>query len=154
MQQLIHQLKYKGNQEIGIYLGKLMGEQLLNSGRFNHIDVIIPLPMHPDKQKKRGYNQAEILANGLSQKMNIPVLNKIILRSKKTSTQTKKQRLERWTNVDGTFEIQNVQSIIGKHILLIDDVITTGATLEACSNTILSIENTKLSIAVLAHASD
>jgi predicted amidophosphoribosyltransferase len=82
------------------------------------------------------------------------VLNKIILRSKKTSTQTKKQRLERWTNVDGTFEIQNVQSIIGKHILLIDDVITTGATLEACSNTILSIENTKLSIAVLAHASD
>jgi ComF family protein len=110
--------------------------------------------MHPDKQKKRGYNQAEILANGLSQKMNIPVLNKIILRSKKTSTQTKKQRLERWTNVDGTFEVQNEQSIIGKHILLIDDVITTGATLEACSNTILSVEKTKLSIAVLAHASD
>ena len=154
MQQLIHQLKYKGNQEIGIYLGKLMAEQLLNSGRFNNFDAIIPLPMHPDKQKKRGYNQAEVLANGLSQKMNIPLLNNMILRSKKTSTQTKKQRVERWTNVDGTFVIQNQSSIIGKHILLIDDVITTGATLEACINTILSVENTTLSIAVLAHASD
>jgi ComF family protein len=110
--------------------------------------------MHPDKQKKRGYNQAEVLANGLSQKMNIPLLNNMILRSKKTSTQTKKQRVERWTNVDGTFVIQNQSSIIGKHILLIDDVITTGATLEACINTILSVENTTLSIAVLAHASD
>jgi predicted amidophosphoribosyltransferase len=86
--------------------------------------------------------------------MNIPVLNKIILRSKKTSTQTKKQRLERWVNVDGTFDVQNEESIIGKHILLIDDVITTGATLEACCNAILSVENTKLSITVLAHASD
>ena len=154
IQQLIHQLKYKGNQEIGIYLGKLMGDQLLNSGRFTNIDAIIHLPMHPDKQRKRGYNQAEILANGLSQKMNIPVLNKIILRSKTTTTQTNKQRVERWTNVDGTFDVQNKESIIGKHILLIDDVITTGATLEACSNAILSVENTTLSIAVLAHASD
>jgi ComF family protein len=154
IQQLIHQLKYKGNQEIGIYLGKLMGEQLLNSGRFNHIDAIIPLPMHPDKQRKRGYNQAEILAKGISQKINVPLLNDIVVRSKTTTTQTNKQRVERWTNVDGTFIIQKQSSIIGKNILLVDDVITTGATLEACTNAILSIENTSVSIAVLAHASD
>ena len=154
IQQLIHQLKYKGNQEIGIYLGKLMGDQLLNSGRFTNIDAIIHLPMHPDKQRKRGYNQAEVLANGISQKLNIPVLNDIVVRSKTTTTQTNKQRVERWTNVDGTFIIQKQSSIIGKNILLVDDVITTGATLEACSNAILSIENTSVSIAVLAHASD
>jgi ComF family protein len=154
IQQLIHQLKYKGNQEIGIYLGKLMGDQLLNSGRFKNIDAIIPLPMHPDKQRKRGYNQAEVLAKGLSQKINVPVLNDIVVRSKTTTTQTNKQRVERWTNVDGTFIIQKQSSIIGKNILLVDDVITTGATLEACTNAILSIENTSVSIAVLAHASD
>lgn len=154
IQQLIHQLKYKGNQEIGIYLGKLMGDQLLNSGRFKNIDAIIPLPMHPDKQRKRGYNQAEILAKGISQKINVPVLNDIVLRSKTTSTQTNKQRIERWTNVDGTFIIQNQLTILGKNILLVDDVITTGATLEACTNVILSIENTTVSIAVLAHASN
>ncbi len=154
IQQLIHQLKYKGNQEIGIYLGKLIGDQLLNSGRFKNIDTIIPLPMHPDKQRKRGYNQAEILANGISQKINVPVLNDLVVRSKTTTTQTNKQRVERWTNVDGTFVIQNQSSINGKNILLVDDVITTGATLEACSNAILSIENTSVSIAVLAHASN
>lgn len=153
IQQLIHQLKYKGNQEIGIYLGKLIGDQLINSGRFKNIDAIIPLPMHPDKQRKRGYNQAEILAKGISLKFNVPVLNDIVARSKTTTTQTNKQRVERWTNVDGTFVIQNQSSIIGKNILLVDDVITTGATLEACSNAILSIENTTLSITVLAHAS-
>ncbi len=154
IQQLIHQLKYKGNQEIGIYLGKLMGDQLINSGRFENIDAIIPLPMHPDKQRKRGYNQAEILAKGISQKINVQVLNDIVLRSKTTSTQTNKQRIERWTNVDGTFIIQNQSTILGKNILLVDDVITTGATLEACTNVILSIENTTVSIAVLAHASN
>lgn len=154
IQQLIHQLKYKGNQEIGIYLGKLIGDQLLNSGRFKNIDAIIPLPMHPDKQRKRGYNQAEILAKGISQKLNVPVLNDIVVRSKTTTTQTNKQRVERWTNVDGTFVIQNQSSFIGKNILLVDDVITTGATLEACSNAILSIENTTVSISVLAHASN
>ena len=154
MQQLIHQLKYKGNQKIGISLGKLMGDQLLSSGRFNNIDAIIPLPMHPDKQRKRGYNQAEILAKGISQKINVPVSHDIVIRSKTTTTQTNKQRVERWTNVDGTFEVQNEERIIGKHILLVDDVITTGATLEACSNAILSVENTSVSIAVLAHASN
>ena len=154
IQQLIHQLKYKGNQEIGIYLGKLMGDQLLNSGRFTNIDAIIHLPMHPDKQRKRGYNQAEVLANGISQKLNIPVLNDIVVRSKTTTTQTNKQRVDRWTNVDGTFIIKNQSSVIGKNILLVDDVITTGATLEACTNVILSIENTTVSIAVLAHASN
>lgn len=154
IQQLIHQLKYKGNQEIGIYLGKLMGDQLLNSGRFKNIDAIIPLPMHPDKQRKRGYNQAEVLAKGISQKINVPLLNDIVVRSKTTTTQTNKQRVERWTNVDGTFIIQKQSSIMGKNILLVDDVITTGATLEACSYAILSVEKTTLSIAVLAHASD
>ena len=152
IQHLIHQLKYKNNQQIGFYLGQYMGKTLLESNRFNKIDGIIPLPLFPDKERKRGYNQATIISNGVSDILNVPVINNIVLRKKHTDTQTKKHRTERWENVAGSFFINDPDKLVAKNLLLIDDVITTGATLEACGATILLVNKVILSIATLAHA--
>ena len=151
IQTLIHQLKYKGNKAIGLLLGAMMGNSLLNSSRFQ-ADVLIPLPLFPDKEFKRGYNQATVLCNGISSVMNIPVMKNNVVRKRHTDTQTRKHRDERWQNVEGSFEIMNPVSLEGKHILLVDDVVTTGATLEACAEEILNIADIKLSIATLAIA--
>jgi len=152
IQQLIHQLKYKNNKVIGVYLGKIMGKTLLESKRFNNIDALIPLPLYPAKEYKRGYNQAAIICNGLSQIMNIPVINNNVIRKLHTDTQTKKHRTERWENVAESFAVKNKAQLEGKKLLLIDDIITTGATLEACGHSILALNNINLSIATLAHA--
>jgi ComF family protein len=152
IQHLIHQLKYKNNKEIGVYLGELMGKSLLNSNRFQTVDYLIPLPLYPDKEHKRGYNQATIICNGISSVMNIPVLKNNIIRQRFTETQTRKHRTERWENVEGSFVVKNADAIKGKHLLLIDDVITTGATLESCGQAIMKTEDVKLSIATLAFA--
>ncbi len=152
IQHLIHQLKYKNNQEIGFYLGEMMGKSLLNSHRFLHIDGIIPLPMFAAKERKRGYNQATILSNGISAVTDIPVIDNNVIKQKFTETQTKKHRTERWLNVLEGFVVKNPAVLEGKHVLLVDDVITTGATLEACANVILSVKNTQISIATLALA--
>ncbi len=151
-QHLIHQLKYKGNTDIGHYLGELMGKSLLESNRFN-IDGLIPLPLYPDKERKRGYNQAAIICNGIAQSMKVPVLNNYLIRQHFTETQTKKHRTERWENVAESFALKNAPFLKGKHLLLVDDVVTTGATLEASAHTLLNIEGVKLSIATLTFAS-
>lgn len=153
LQHLIHQLKYKNHKEIGHYLGEMAGNSLLKSGRFTGIDYLVPLPMYPDKEFKRGYNQAEIICNGIQAVTKIPVLTKNVIRKRATETQTRKHRAERWLNVEGSFIIQTPEVLRGKNILLVDDVITTGATLEACGEVILRVPGTQLSIAVLAHAS-
>ena len=152
IQQLIHQLKYKGNIAIGLYLGELMGKNLLASGRFNNIDALIPLPLYPDKERKRGYNQAAIICDGISAVINVPVIKNNVIRQRYTDTQTKKHRIERWQNVEGSFIIKDEEKLIGKNLLLVDDVVTTGATLEACGSVITAVESVKLSIATLAHS--
>ncbi len=152
VQQLIHQLKYKSDTSIGFYLGEMMGRTLLKSGRFNSIDAIIPLPLYADKERKRGYNQAAILGNGISSIINKPVLNETVIRRHATETQTRKHRTERWENVKDSFMVNNDKDLAGKHLLLVDDVVTTGATLEACGNIILEVPGSKLSIATLAYA--
>ncbi len=152
IQHLIHQLKYKGDTEIGFYLGELMGRTMLGSSRFNTIDALIPLPLYADKEHKRGYNQAAVICNGISSVMNIPVLNGCVIRQHATETQTRKHRTERWENVKGSFRVANKNALVNKHLLLVDDVITTGATLEACGSVILQTESVKLSIATLAYA--
>jgi ComF family protein len=152
IQHLMHQLKYKGNKEIGVYLGSLMANSLLKSNRFTQIDGLIPLPLFPDKERKRGYNQAAVICNGMSEVMNVPVYNNILIRRKFTETQTKKHRTERWENVEDSFGIQNEGLAKGKHLLLVDDVVTTGATLEASGRKLLQIEGVKLSIATLTTA--
>ena len=151
IQNLIHEFKYKGNKKIGHYLGNMIGKSLINSNRFP-IDAIIPLPLFEKKEKKRGYNQAEILSYGISEEMNIPVIKNNVIRMIHTETQTKKGRLERWTNVEKVFFVKHPESLENKHLLLVDDVITTGSTLEACGSKILKVKNVKLSIATLAIA--
>lgn len=152
LQHLIHQLKYKNNTGIGFYMGEMMGKTLLTSNRFNHIDYLVPLPLYPDKERKRGYNQAAIICNGMSEVMNVPVLNDNVIRQRFTETQTRKHRTERWENVEGSFVVKDPIVLKGKSILLVDDVITTGATLEACGTMLLQTDDLKLYIATLAHA--
>jgi len=152
IQHLIHELKYKGNTEIGSYLGELMGRSLLTSSRFNSIDALIPLPLYADKERKRGYNQATVICNGMSSVMNVPVLNNHVIRRHATETQTRKHRTERWENVKESFMITNNDALRNKHLLLVDDVVTTGATLEACGHVLLQAQPLKLSIATLAYA--
>ena len=152
IQHLIHQLKYKGNQQIGMYLGELTGNSLLDSNRFKGLDYLVPLPLYPNKERKRGYNQAAVICEGMSSVMNVPVLLNNIVRRHSTETQTKKHRTERWENVSGSFMVNDPAKLEGKNILLIDDVITTGATLEACGTVIVNIKGTKLSIAALSTA--
>lgn len=152
IQELVHQLKYKGNTAIGKYLGELTGISLLHSGRFQKIDGLVPLPLYPDREYKRGYNQAAIICEGMSAIMNVPVLYNEVIRQRPTQTQTRKHRAERWDNVDGSFKVTSPQALLHKHVLLVDDVVTTGATLEACGRTILQAGDTRLSIATLALA--
>jgi len=153
MQHLIHQLKYKGNKDMGKQLGRLMGNDLQQTNRFNHIDFLIPLPLFPAKEKRRGYNQATVLCEGIADIMNIEILRDAVVRIYPTQTQTKKGRMERWQNMEGKFELMRPEKIQNKHVLLIDDVITTGATLEACGQELQKAVNVKLSIATLCFAS-
>lgn len=149
MQHLMHQFKYRGNRDVGMYLGKLMGWALLDANRFCSIDVLVPLPLHKSKEHRRGYNQATILCEGISTVLNKPVLKNAVARPEHTETQTKKGRIQRWQNMEGKFQLIDGASIGGKHVLLVDDVITTGATLEACGTEILKAQNTRLSLAAL-----
>ncbi len=153
VQHLIHQLKYKGNQSIGLYLGERMGETLLASNRFKNIDAIVPLPMFAHKEFKRGYNQATIIARGLGETLQSTLYPQAVVRSRLTETQTRKHRTERWQNVEGSFLIPDPTVLSGKNILLVDDVITTGASIEACASAILAVPGTTLFITSLAHAS-
>ena len=113
----------------------------------------MPVPLHPSKQRRRGYNQSEVLAEGVSSILKKPVLKDAISRKVITSTQTKKGRFERWLNVEGIFQCDNPERLEGRHILLIDDVVTTGATLEALASPILRLNGTSISIATAAYAS-
>lgn len=149
IQQLLHQLKYKGNREIGYFLGRLMGETIMASNRMNDIDVLVPLPLYASRERKRGYNQAAILCEGMATAMHIPVIKNAVVRLSATDTQTHKNRVERWQNMQGRFYVNDPAALANKHVLLTDDVITTGATLEACGQELLSYCS-RLSIATLA----
>ena len=151
-QTLIHKLKYKNLPEIGRHLGNLFGNELKHSANFNKVDVVIPVPLHPKKELKRGYNQCKMLAEAIALKLNKPMETNILFKKTETSSQTKKGKRERWENVQGTYFTTNADVLKHKHVLLIDDVVTTGATTEACAMELLKIEGVKVSIAVLAMA--
>ena len=150
VQHLITELKYHGNMDIGIFLGKLTALQMQKTDRFNSIDCIVPLPLNKKKLQKRGYNQAALIAEGMSSVLNLPVITNAVSRKLFTETQTKKDRISRWQSMQDVFEVTNISLIENKHALLVDDIITTGATLEACGNVMLQVPNLKLSIATVA----
>ena len=151
-QTLLHNLKYKGMKELGEEIGKHFGIDLLQSPEFASVDVVCPVPLHSQKEKKRGYNQSWWIASGIARQMQKDLSDDNLKRVTATETQTRKTRFERWQNVEGIFELSNPEAFSGKHILLIDDVVTTGSTLEACAQAILSKTNARVSIATLATA--
>jgi ComF family protein len=151
VQRLIHQLKYKGKREIGVTIGKFYGTDLKQSNLFKDVNVVMPVPLHKSKERKRGYNQSEMFAAGIAQAMNIELSTNNLVRIAATETQTKKSRYDRWKNVETVFAITDNLKLENKHILLVDDVITTGATIEACAQKLLEIGNVKLSVATIAY---
>jgi len=153
MQHLMYQFKYKGNKDLGRQLGRLIGDDIQQTNRFKNVDALIPLPLFPAKEKRRGYNQATILCQGIAEVMDLEILENVIIRPQPTETQTKKGRMERWQNIEGKFQLLQPEKIRNKHVLLVDDVITTGATLEACGQELMKVENIKLSIATLCYSS-
>jgi ComF family protein len=152
IRRLIHQLKYKGIKELGSELGRIYARTLTSSGFLDEIDLIIPVPLHPSRKRKRGYNQSDLISQGISEVSGIPVDTKLLIRKTVTKTQTRKSRYDRWTNVQDIFMVTDQNRLKDLHILLVDDVITTGSTIEACTNEILKTENTKVSVAALAYS--
>jgi ComF family protein len=152
IRRIIHKLKYDGVKDAGTLLGKIYATTLRDSGFFDGIDLIIPVPLHPSKKRKRGFNQCDYICSGISEVSGIPADNRSLVRVSRSDTQTRKSRYERWLNVEGIFEVKRRDEIAGKHILLIDDVITTGSTIEACAVELLKVENVKVSVIALAVA--
>lgn len=149
---ILHQLKYGGQKEIGAIMGRHVAAELLSSGFFQGIDVIVPVPLHKKKRKLRGYNQSEWIARGIAGVTGIPVDAESMIRQKNTETQIRKSLFDRWENVDGVFHLTHPDNFLGKHVLIIDDVLTTGSTTVACASALLATEEIRISVLTLAVA--
>lgn len=154
VQKILHEIKYKNNIKLAHFMGNQLGFELKKSNRFDDIDIIIPVPLHRKKQKKRGYNQSEEIAKGIVKHFNKDINITSLIKTTHTKSQTKQNRFSRWKNVSENFSVIDTSMIENKHILLVDDVITTGATLESCTKELLKIPSVKVSIATLAYAGD
>ncbi len=150
--QLLHLLKYRGRKDLGEIMGRYMAAELSRSDFFHGIDFMLPVPLHPRKQKQRGYNQSECIARGISNVTGIPIDITSVVRRKETKSQTRKSTYERWKNVSGVFHLTNPHLFTNKQILLIDDVLTTGATLTACADTFKGVKDISISVLTLATA--
>jgi len=153
-QKLLHNLKYKKSAAIGIELGRILGADVNNANYFSEIDYIVPVPLHPKKERQRGYNQSLMIAKGLKELLNKPIIEGVLIRTHYSDTQTKRGRFERWENVNELFAVKDPSQFESKHILLIDDVITTGSTIEACASKILECKHAKVSVAAIGYASN
>jgi ComF family protein len=149
---LIHKLKYAGIKEIGYELGRIYAVTLKSSGFTEGIDMIIPVPLHPSKKRIRGFNQSEYISSGISDVTELPVNEDSLVRIVLSATQTNRSRYDRWTNVEGIFRVNSAEAIRGKHILLVDDVITTGSTIESCVNELLKVEGVKVSVIAIGYS--
>jgi ComF family protein len=150
VQRLLHRLKYNGQMELGVELGTMLGERLSESGRFAEIDFIIPVPLHKRRERLRGYNQSKCIADGVAAYLHIPVLTGVLTKPFSTASQTRKGRFSRYENLKSVFRIAEGHELSNKHVLLVDDVVTTGATLEACGLILYAAGISRLSIATLA----
>jgi len=152
VQRLIHNLKYKDHEHIGFVLGNWLGGELKTLESYKNIDVVIPVPLHKNKLKKRGYNQVALFGKQVAEALNADYLDDVLVKVTNTKSQVNKKRLARWTNSDELFTLKNIEAIDNKHILVVDDIITTGATLEACISVLNQAKNIKISIATMAIA--
>lgn len=152
VQHLIHQMKYKRNKDAGLFLGRQLGESIKTAPLFQGIDVIIPVPLHPKRERQRGYNQSLLIAQGISEVTGIPLGGRYLVRTVYNESQTHKSAEERYHNVQGIFETRFAEELKGKHVLLVDDVLTTGATLEACAHQLEDIPGIVISAATAACA--
>lgn len=152
VQSLLHALKYKGHHEIGTQLGWVLGEKLREAGTYNAFDLILPVPLHISRLRKRGYNQSAKFGEGLAEKLMVPCSDGVMTRLQKTDTQTNKSRASRWENIANVFKVTLPELVRDRSILLVDDVITTGSTLEACAAALLAAGTRELSIACIAEA--
>lgn len=152
IQNLMHHFKYKGMREIGTLLGRIAGEQLIENEIFKTVDIIVPVPLHNKRMRQRGYNQSAYFAEGLATKLDALVGENNLVRLSATETQTHKSRFARFENMQEVFSVKNAEILKNKHVLLVDDIITTGSTLEACAVQLLKVEGLKLSIATIAYA--
>lgn len=150
LQSLLHALKYKGKTHVGEFLGREIGTDLQSSNKVNEIDLVLPIPLHPKKEQYRGYNQSDYLVKGLCEVTDLPYETSLIRRSVHTTSQTKKAKYERWENVSAIFEVKKNNLIQNKNILLVDDVVTTGSTLESCAKVLLNARAQSVGIAVVA----
>ncbi len=151
VQNLIHNLKYNGHQEIGVFFGEWLGNEILSSNRFKSLDYIIPVPLYKKRLQERGFNQVTLFGKKLSNILDVPYKDSVLIRETESVKQSKKSRLERWQNVNHIFKLTEKNSFKNKHILLIDDILTSGATIESCYNCLKQIENIKISIATMSY---
>lgn len=152
-QQILHELKYRNNPEIGKHFGKEIGMKLKHLAKFSDVDALIPVPLHPKKEFIRGYNQAEVICKGISESSGVSLRKDLLKRISFTESQTKKGKFSRWENMQNRFQIQGTKSAGLKHLLIVDDVVTTGSTLETCVRILREeFPEVKISIAVLAVA--
>ena len=154
VQSLIHNLKYKGVMELGPYLGSALGNRLISKKWVGEVDYIIYVPLNKSKERKRGFNQSRLIATGLSETLSIPVLDDAMERIASKGTQTTRGRYERWENVESLFVVKRKDEVRGKHLLLVDDVITTGSTIEACVNKLTDQDGVRVSVASIAATFD
>jgi ComF family protein len=150
-QQLMHNLKYKNQQEIGTFLGNIFSKNVLDLPVFNSIDVIIPVPLHKKRLHERGYNQVTTFCEALEKNLAIPIIDSVLVKSINLKSQIQKSKENRLETNKNVFSIENAHKIEGKHILLVDDIFTTGATIEVCAKEILKIKNTRISIVTMAY---
>jgi ComF family protein len=152
IQRALHQLKYGNQPEVGILIGRLYGRLLAQSPVFASLEGIVPVPLHPLKLRQRGYNQSAVFAQGLSETLRVPVLADALVRGVYATSQTRKHRIERYENVETAFGVHNPKRLEGRHLLLVDDVLTTGATLESCGAPLARVDGVQLSLATIAIA--
>ncbi len=152
VQGMLHQLKYRKDRKVGILLGRLMAEELRNEPRFQDVDAYLPVPLHPRKERKRGYNQSRILAEGMADGWPKPILGRELMRVVRTPSQTRRGRLERWMNVKEAFHLPDPEALRGMHLLIIDDVVTTGATVEGCIKALEQVPDVRISLFTAACA--
>ena len=152
VQRMLHRVKYQHDMQLGLFMGRLMAEDLMTSTRFKDVDSFLPVPLHPRKEHMRGYNQSQVLVDGMRQRWPLPSIGKGLVRVVRTPSQTKRSRLDRWLNVKEAFHLPDPERLRGKHVLIVDDVVTTGATLEGCVKALSVVPDIRISLYTTACA--